>query len=465
MLIALTSNIVNLLNELKVLSGLVIYTRKLQELIYMYIKSLLFSEESNSDSDTNFQKINNPTIYITEAEPFKGPILDYINFNDESLMKPKTYFTSVFADKFEYSSEILINISECTDLSMDNICINLFQEIYIRLCTDIPQWDPQESPINIIATQCSVPIVHNLLTMMCDPDKLQLLTEKTNRALTKLSLDIPVGPPSLSMISKFVSINGNVGGIMLYDDLVATNKPVRIDSKEIKTGVFIYFIYQVKQIIIVFLKSILSLIIQLHIVINGLIYCESTKIKFSKYYDKFLKKYSKDCVHNYLYYNSSSECKLIKDKLKEDKVVTKLKENNLSLIYIVSNVTVPISISWYKLHIPIIICNPFRYFFILLHHSYQSLNQIINKSTPSLDGVSNFENNFNNSRSTNGLIQVKNQECPFSIDSTNNIQFKNIYIDGLNTTEFTKNIFVDLPWEVFNTNLYLLMDYIIKTVL
>lgn len=465
MLITLTSNIVNLLTELKILSGFIIYTRKLQGIIYMYIKSLLFSKESNSDSNNtdNFQKINTPTIYITEAEPFRGSILDYIHFNDDTLMKPKTYFTNLFGDKFEYSSEILINISECTDLSMENICINLFQEIYIRLCTDIPQWDPQQNPINIIATQCSVPIVHNLLTMMCDPDKLQLLTQRTNSALTKLSLDIPIGSPNLSMISKFVSINGNVGGIMLYNDLVESNKPVEIDSKEIKTGVFIYFIYQVKQILFVFIQSIMSLSIQLQILMNGLIYCKSSKVHFPKYYEKFLKKYSKDCVHNYLYYNSTSECKLLKDKLKDHKVVSKLHENNVSLIYIVSIVTVPISISWYKLHIPVIICNPFRYVFILLHHCYQSLYQIIHESTDT--GVNNFENHFNNTRSTNGLIQSKHQECPFSMDNINNTQFKNIYIHGVNTTEFTKNIFIDLPWEVFNTNLYLLMDHIIKTVL
>ena len=57
-----------------------------------------------------------------------------------------------------------------------HLCVkNLFEEIYMRLCSDIPEWDPQESPINIIATQCAVPIIHNLIAMLCEPDQLNIL--------------------------------------------------------------------------------------------------------------------------------------------------------------------------------------------------------------------------------------------------------------------------------------------------
>ena len=57
---------------------------------------------------------------------------------------------NLFENKFLHSYEILLNISECTGETPTNISKKLLEEIYVKICKDIPDWNPTNNPINII---------------------------------------------------------------------------------------------------------------------------------------------------------------------------------------------------------------------------------------------------------------------------------------------------------------------------
>tara|TARA_Y100000389_G_C17465292_1_gene524929 strand:- start:2500 stop:3891 length:1392 start_codon:yes stop_codon:yes gene_type:complete len=450
-----------------VIRNVIYYTRFIQKITYLYTISYVFSDSecpaTESESDTTSitkSKILTPTIYITDGNIC--PIFNYLNMENDSPLIKKTYFTYLFGDRFKYSYEMSLNLSKCNDKTMNNICVNLFQEIYMRLCSDIPEWDPQESPINIMATQCAVPIVHNLIAMLCEPDQLDILIKSVESLLAEKSIEVPTNKPSICMIKTFISINGNVKGILLFDDLVHDKKSEKF-SKEVKTGLCKYLIYQLKEFCVYLYGQVLKIIIKFQLIVRNIV-CNKSSYSSSSYssssYDVFLKMFIKDfteeCVINYLSYNSTGECVSVNNRLKSNEQT--LENNNVSMTYIISNTTIPITIfNWYTLYIPVICCNPLRYILILLHHLYISLLDLINN-----DQRCFMKNGRDNS--TNGLVRCKDQESPFSTGDCGNSPFKNIYIQGVNTTEFTKNIYVDLPWEMFNTNLYSVIDYIITDI-